>query len=505
MQTLTLSSAALWQRFQLFFAQHPKREQLLALLRSRWFWAAIGALVAGSAFQWGLDTAGAQAKIALAVFACCVIAWSILRMEETPVAIFGSLALIAFGATTPEAFYSGMGDKLVWLLIATFVLAAVLKQSGVAQRWVMAALCAGKPEVQLSVRALFTRITWMIIATAFIIPSTSGRAALLLPVYVLIAQLLPHQSAKRGLALLFPTVILLSACASLLGAGAHLVAIEIISEMKLEAPGFAQWAWLGLPFAVASSFAAQQIILQLFVRSDAQQTTLQVAQGEQAPYSREQWVVTGIVVATMVLWTVGGIWGLEGAMVALVAALASTTKKFTGISLKDALKAVEWNLILFMAATLVMGEALLYSGAAQALAGQIQAFIPAAWRHQPVAIVLCVSLISLLAHAVITSRTARAMVLIPMVAIPFAVGGIHADALIFISVVASGFCQTFAVSAKPVALFSSSTEGAFTPDDLVRLSLWLLPVMTGLLLVFALIVWPLLGMPLTADAPTCVQ
>lgn len=503
MQTPVETTVWLKQRVQAFTWHTTQREPLDTLIRSRWCWAVVTALVVGSAIHWGLDAQSTPAKVALAVFACCVIAWSILRMEETPVAMAGGLALIAFGATTPEVFYAGMGDNLVWLLIASFVLAAVLKQSGVAQRWVMAALCAGKPQVALSVRAVFTRVTWMIMATAFIIPSTSGRAALLLPVYLFIAQWLPDPSAKRGLALLFPTVILLSACASLLGAGAHLVAVEMMGQMQLQAPGFAQWAWLGLPFAVASCWAAQHIILQLFVHTDAQQATLVLRVGEQPPYTREQWVVMGIVGTTTVLWTVGGLWGMEAALVALFAALAATTKTFTGVSLKDALKAVEWNLILFMAATLVLGEALLHSGAAQALASQIQAVMPAAWRHQPVAIVLCVSLISLLAHVVITSRTARAMVLIPTVAIPFAVDGIHAEALIFIAVLASGFCQTFAVSAKPVALFSGSTDGGFTPSDLMRLSLWLMPVMAALLLVFSLIVWPLLGMPLTTAVLTC--
>lgn len=503
MQTLVHQTVEIGQKFQFFIAQHPLREHAIAVFHSRWAWAVVAALFAGAGIHWGLSGLALQGKVALAVFAGSVIAWSILRMEETPVAIAAGLALIAFGAATPQAFYAGMGDNLVWLMIASFILASVLRKSGVAQHWVMLALCLGRPHVQLPMRGLFTRVTWMIIATAFIIPSTSGRAALLLPVYVLIAQLLPHPSAKRGLALLFPTVILLSACASLLGAGAHLVALEMMGQMKLDAPGFAMWALLGLPFAIASSFAAQQIILQMFVEPTAHNESVQLTRCETAPYSRQQWAVTVILVVTIMLWTVGGALRLEAAIVALIAALAATTKKLTGISLKDALKAVEWNLILFLAATMVMGEALLHSGAAQALAELMQSWMPPVWRNQPVAIVLFVSLISLLAHCVVTSRTARAMVLIPTIAIPFALGGVNATALIFIAVVASGFCQTFTVSAKPVALFSSSTEGAIEPADLMRLSLWLMPVMLGLLLIFSLIVWPLLGMPLTSAAVTC--
>ncbi len=505
MQSLQLQSAAITRQLLKFIVKHQINERCTLVSRSRWFWAVVAALVGGISIHWGLPALATEGKVSLLVFALCVIAWSILRMEETPVAIAGGLALIAFNATTPDAFYAGMGDNLVWLLIASFILAAVLKQSGVAQRWVMMALCFRQQQVQLGVRALFTRVTWMIIATAFIVPSTSGRAALLLPVYVLIAQLLPAATARRGLALLFPTVILLSACASLLGAGAHLVAVEMLSQMELPTIGFAKWALLGLPFAVVSSFAAQQLILHLFVEKSDQEQTIRLQADEQTPFTRQQSAVACILLATIVLWTFGGSLGLEAALIAIVAALAATTKKLTGISLKEALKAVEWNLILFLAATMVMGEALLHTGAAHALAAQVQGLMPQAWRTQPMVIVLFVSLISLLAHCVITSRTARALVLIPTIAIPFAMGSVNAQALIFLSVVASGFCQTFTVSAKPVAMFANHEEGEISGADLWRLSLWLLPVMTVLLLVFSMIVWPMLGMPLVTEVPACTR
>ncbi len=476
----------------------------LQLRRSRWAWALVCAVISGIGIGWGLGHLPAAAKWALAVFAMCVIAWSVLRLDETPVAIAGGLALIALKATTPQAFYAGMGDNLVWLMIASFILASVLKQSGVAQRWMMRALCGNGSHVTLELRSLFVRVTWLIIATAFVIPSTSGRAALLLPVYALLAPLLPAGTARRGLALLFPTVILLSACASLLGAGAHLVAVDFLAKMNLPAIGFAQWLLLGLPFALASSFAAMHLILLLFVSEGDRSAQLVILPEAARPFTRQQKAVATIVLAAMALWVLGGWLGLDAALVALLAALAATVKSLTGISLKEALKSVEWNLILFLAATMVMGEALLNTGAAQALADRAQALLPLAWRAQPMVIVLFVSLISLLAHCVITSRTARALVLIPTLALPLATGGINPAALVFIAVVGSGFCQTFAISAKPVALFSSQTEQAFSADDLWRLSTWLMPVMLVLLLVFAVALWPLLGLPLNLSNTSCM-
>jgi len=170
-----------------------------------------------------------------------------------------------------------------------------------------------------------------------------------------------------------------------------------------------------------------------------------------------------------------------------------TCKRFTGIDLKSALKKVEWNLILFLAATLVMGEALLHSGAANALADTLLRAVPLQAMGAAGVIALVVA-IALLSHLLVTSRSARALVLIPTVALPLAATGVDASLLIFVAVIGSGFCQTLRVNAKPVALFAQADAPTYADADLLRLSLALLPVMAALLLFFALFVWPMQGL-----------
>jgi solute carrier family 13 (sodium-dependent dicarboxylate transporter), member 2/3/5 len=453
-----------------------------------------------SVIWFGFGSMPSIARLALMVFALAIVGWSVLKLPETPVAIAGGLALIGLKATTPEHFYAGMGDDLIWLLIGAFILAAVLKSSGVAERFALKAIQGAG-----SVQALFVRLTWVIIATAFVVPSTSGRAALLLPVFITLASAIKQPTLVRAMALLFPTVVLLSACASLLGAGAHLVAVDFISRSEASTSnlGYLQWMLLGAPFAIASSFIAMQVILRLFVPESERCCAVQLPQPSNDPLSRTQWTVIGIVVLTVAMWSTSALHGLDAAVIALVGALLATAKTLTGISMKDAVKQVEWNLVLFLAATLVMGEALIESGAAKWIAEATMQVLPQALMQQPLWIVLVASVISLLAHIVITSRTARAMVLIPTVALPLAVGDFNVVAIIFLTVVASGFCQTFSVSAKPVALYSKQEAGSYSDADLLRLSVRLLPWMAGLLVLFSLWVWPALGLPLMLDAPTC--
>jgi di/tricarboxylate transporter len=155
---------------------------------------------------------------------------------------------------------------------------------------------------------------------------------------------------------------------------------------------------------------------------------------------------------------------------------------------------VEWNLILFLAATLVMGEALLASGAAQWLADGAAAALPQAVVAHPTSIALAVAVLAMLSHLVITSRSARATVLIPTLALPLAIAPEQAIGLIVLVTMASGFCQTFKVSAKPVALFATDERNGIADADLLRLSLALMPSFLLALAACAFGLWPAAGL-----------
>jgi solute carrier family 13 (sodium-dependent dicarboxylate transporter), member 2/3/5 len=102
-------------------------------------------------------------------------------------------------------------------------------------------------------------------------------------------------------------------------------------------------------------------------------------------------------------------------------------------------------------------------------------------------------------HLMIASRSARAAVLIPALALPLAIAPSQASLLIVIATIGSGFCQTLRVSAKPVALYSEHDGApAYSDADLMRLSLWLMPPFALLLLLFAMQIWPRLGLGMSA-------
>jgi len=338
----------------------------------------------------------------------------------------------------------------------------------------------------------------MITLTAFVVPSTSGRAALLLPVYLALAGTISDRRINRALALLFPTVILLSACASLMGAGAHLVAVDFMARLGAAPIGFLQWMLLGAPFAVVSVFVATWLILRLFLTAEERSRMLSLPRPDKVPMKPEQCYVATVVGVTIALWIAQPWHGLSLSVVALIGALAACVSVLSGVTMKHAVKNTEWNLLLFLAATLMLGETLIDTGAAAYIADLALSAAKDSVVFTPPAIAAFVAGLSLLAHLVITSRTARVMVLVPSLAVPLSAFGVNPAALIFLVTIASGFCQTLAVSAKPVALYRALEQPTYDDRDLLRLSLWLMPFIAALLMLFSLWIWPLSGLALSA-------
>lgn len=449
----------------------------------------------GCAVIWlGLEDASLNIRTVLCVFLMAVICWSILRLPATPVALVAGLSLVVTGVAPAQTFYLSLGHHLIWLLFAAFVIGHALSKTGLAQRLVLATTSRSG-----TVRELFIAIGFAIAATAFLVPSTTGRAALLVPVYLALAANIDDRRINRALALLFPTAVLLSAGASMIGAGAHLVAVHFMAYTGTEVT-FLYWAVLGVPFAALSLLLAIIVILTLFLTPEERARGLVMAQPDASPLRGDQVYVLAVSAATIAFWLTQQWHKLDLAIGAMAGAVAITLRPFSGISLKDAISDINWNLLVFLAVTLMLGHMLTDTGAAALIASKLMHLAAGNGGLSPAAAVMIAAFAAMGAHLVITSRTARVAVLIPSLAIPLAAFGVNPAALIFLVTMGSGFCQTMYVSAKPVALFAGLDVATYDDRDLARLSAWLLPGMTGLLLLFSFLLWPMLGLDLSPPA-----
>jgi anion transporter len=439
-----------------------------------------------------------HARLTLIVFVLATAAWIATPVDDTSIALGAGLALTATGVIDSETLFGTLGDATVWLLICAFVLAAAVTRSGLAGR--AAAFLVGGAR---SVRQLTHLTTAALVVTAFAVPATSGRAALALPVFLALAKALAdRRRVVVMLALLFPTVILLSAVATLIGAGAHLITVSVLWEATGQRIGFTQWLLIGLPLAVVSSHLAAEAVLLTTTRREDRRAPVKISAAQlqehsdrplSGPLTPAEARCAALLGTVVLLWCSEPLHQVPPAVVALIGAVVASSPALGTVRLKEALTTVPWSLLLFMAATMAMGVALSDSGAAAWLMTHLPLTgIP------PWAFLAAVVAVSTAAHLVLQSRSARSSVLVPLVVAAAVTAGVNPVAAALASTAAAGFCHTLPASAKPVTLFSDVPgTPTFTPRDLLRLSAVLAPLTAAAVLLFALVVWPLLGVPVT--------
>lgn len=434
-----------------------------------------------------------DARWTLLIFWFAIAAWLLTPWDDAMIALSAAVALIAVGGASEADLRQALGADIIWLLIAALMIAAAIRDTTLIER--LAYKFIGR---SATLTQAFHALTAVIAATAFFVPSTSARAALLLPVFLQLVKATPDVQVQKALSLLFPTVILLSAGGVLTGAGAHLIAIDLLGRMPGSATiGYFEWIVLCLPIALATSHAAAHIILRLFApQASGQRFGALAREAPMGKISAAETYVLAITAATLALWMTTSVHGFGLWLVAVASALALSVRSLSGVAFKSLVNGVDCRLILFLAATIFLGHAMLESGAGRAIADGVMRKAPEAARASAIGAASIVILVALLSHLVIVSRSARAAVLIPAFALPFAALGFEPEAIVMLTIIGTGFCQTFPVSAKPVAIFAGLDGAPSSPRDLLRLSIALFPMMFAVLLAFSTLIWPLFGFSL---------
>lgn len=439
------------------------------------------------------------ARTVAVVFVMAIGAWTATRLDDTVVALAACCLLLLTGALSTDAFFASLGDPTIWLLIGSCLLAAGVTASGLAARLAVSVIAGSR-----SVRGLAYRSTIALILTTFAIPATSSRAAIAVPVLQGMAKSLPTR-VQTALSLVFPAVILLSAFASLLGAGAHLIAAGLIEQATGIEISFLQWMLLGAPVAIITSFLATELIVLAFLddssrafdpRAAVAELRTEHARTHGATLSHAEWRALIVLVLVIVAWATSTLHGVHPAVVALIGGLVSVLPLVGTTTSKAAFAAVPWSLLIFLAATLALGTALLTSGVADRLTDSLVAALDTA---SPVLVLFIIVVVSAAAHLVVHSRSARSTVLVPAVIALAMASGLNPVAAALASTAAAGFCLTLTASAKPVAMFAE-VPGVATFDrrQLLALSGMLAPAFVGIVMLAAALWWPLLGIPLAS-------
>jgi len=460
-----------------------------AVVRSLAPWLGFAtALLAGWLATHGFET---HERFVLVIYVGALAAWCLGLSEDW---ITGALAVASMWALDLIAaadIAAAASHDLVWLLIAAYLIAFAIRRAGLFD--VLSKLAFRRT---MAVSSLTYRVTALVAATAFVFPATSARAAILLPVHRMLAETVADEQTARVLALLIPSVVLLSAGGVLTGAAAHMVALEIIETAGGAPFGYLSWLIAALPVALVTSFAAAWLVLRLFLDHERRHRIIAASSEPRPMLGPVRAGMLWVVAATVALWTTSGWHGASLAAVGLVGAffLVMLATRLQSLALGDMARAVDWKLLVLLVSTVLLAGALVASGAAGTIASGLMAAIPSSVLSGEAATVALVAAVSMLAHVVIPSRSARAAVLMTAIAVPLSQTGFDIAPLALLIALGTGFCQLTPYGAKTLLIFASGTNVASFRRDLLLLGIPLFAISWLALVGFALLIWPSIGL-----------
>lgn len=432
-----------------------------------------------------------KARLTIFAFLLAGVLWSTTSINAGYVALSSVMLLLLTGSISQEQFFESLGSDVVWLMIGAFVLGGAVKETGLATR--LTQMVAAKAR---SVRSLFWMLTSVLIPLSFLIPSTSGRAAVTYPIFRSISNAIDDKQTRRALCLLMPTIILVSTIASLTGAGSHLIANDLLEEITKKHISFGQWVLYGLPFGALASYISCWIIMQMFLDKKRLRQKLRISEFQSQPLSSNERKTLFVIVLMFGLWLTEAWHGLETASVIVIGALLLTAPNLGVMKWKDAIKAISWNLILFVAATHVLGHSLVTSGASKWILEHIFDFSDINSSGSYFTILSILVVISLTSHIYMTSHTARAAALVPPLLYLAISLNLNPVAVMFLSTLGMDYCLTFPVSSKALIVYQEMDEASFRPKDLIRLSSVMIVVHFGLIILFYYTWWRWVGLSL---------
>jgi len=323
----------------------------------------------------GLSPAQAQAAgvvlVTLAFWSTGVIPPFLVSLS------FFALVLIA-GLALPDVVFSGFGSAAVWLIISGSVIGAAIGTSGLGKRF--AALLA--PAIAGSYVRLLAGLALAGMALAFVMPSSVGRAVVLVPVGMALADRAGFKKGSNGR--IGIAVMLAAACnmpgftvlpsniPNMILSGAA----ETIHGVSL---GYMQYLVLHFPvLGFLKAVAALMLTLLLFP-DRAGEAPEETGEGQEVGSDTAlQRRVLAILSATLVLWMTDSLHGINPAWIGIASAVLLLLPGIGAVDPKGFNASVDFGMVLFVAAALALGALVNVTGLGAVLGEELTRILPLA-------------------------------------------------------------------------------------------------------------------------------
>lgn len=293
--------------------------------------------------------------------------------------IFFALSAI-FHLVEPATLFSGFASTAVWLIIAGFILGSAISSSGLDNR--LASIIA--PHLTLSYFRLVFGLVLTAMLLGFIMPSSVGRAIVLIPVGMALAERVGFKSGsngRRGIA-----VALAIACNmpsfAVLPANIPNMILAGASETLFNIH-FSYIEYLLLHFPILGVIKSMLlVVLVLYIFPDTVTPSLNTEEiqsdsnSESAFDNKQQKKVAWLLAITLLFWVTDSIHGINSAWIGLTAAIILLLPKWGVVEPKSFNRSIDFGTVIFVAAALGLGALVNASGVGEFLGEAFSHLLP---------------------------------------------------------------------------------------------------------------------------------
>lgn len=415
--------------------------------------------------------------------------------EAIPLAVTGLLIMIIqpmLHVMSPDEVFTSFGNQAIFFLIGAFILAGAIEKHGLHRRIALKFLSYFEKTPRFFTLGIMTSCAFL----SFIMPG-HGVAALFLPIIasILIAmKIVPKQSNFGKISMLCVAFgCSIGSLGTLIGGARNIYAVGVLSDIGINITFF-DWMKYSMP-VVLIALPLVWVVLQFSFPMElkdisAARKEINNQVSEQGKMSKNEYIVLGILIITILLWIFFSSDQYFG--LAVIAILGCVLLFLTGVvNWKDVEKRVPWGIILLYGGAITLGIGIYETGAGTWIADKI--FIIAGVNIY-IVILMMIILTVLLTN--VMSNIGAVAILLPIGIAVAPTAGLNPLVSSMIIALSGGLAFMFVVATPGNAIAYSS--GYFSIRDLFKAGIFANIICIVIVYLVALLYWiGVLGLNIT--------
>ena len=300
----------------------------------------------------------------LAIFVAGILLWMTEAIPNYLTSLIIIISLVLTGVLSEKEAYAQLGHKVMWLNIMSFVLASMLVKTGLAKRFALWFIVHfGKHSSSIFISFLVINV----VLSAFI-SATTAKAAILLPIFMVIAAIYGARGGDRknnfGRNIVLQNLFYINIGASgfLTGSGANLLAAALITGATGTDIFFSDWMKANFVVAILLMFLGYVVATRIFFPLKKEERLPQIPGGmerlrkelkKMGRMDFQEVKAAVLFISILALWSTDKYHGISPTAVAFLGAVIALLPKIGILKWNDV--DIPWHLMLFSAGAYTLG------------------------------------------------------------------------------------------------------------------------------------------------------